>query len=256
MRDRYFFVSDVHLGDHSPGITALFLEFLRGPAQRAGRLYILGDLFNAWVGNDLLPSFHEGIADALNTLSHTGVSIFFLPGNRDFLVTTDYLNALNITQLPERTVIDLHGVPTLLLHGDLLCTQDSAYQRYRQLAQHPWTRAAFLRLPRPLRQKIAMILRRKSGQYQKTLAPEILDVSPDAVTNTMIHTKVQQMIHGHVHRPAIHATRLGTANASRLVLGDWDDTTGSVIIADPGRLTLATYHGHHAFAVSDTLSTV
>jgi UDP-2,3-diacylglucosamine hydrolase len=211
------FISDLHLSAQDPIGVARFLDFLAGPAQHAKVLYILGDLFDVWVGEDLNTDFQIEIQKALIGLSEKGIGLFFIAGNRDFLIQARYLQKAGCKRLPDPTIINLHGTPTLITHGDKLCTQDIAYQRYRRVAQHPITRFLFMCLPKKTRQRIGQQLREKSQRYQKQQDVRILDVFLPTVDQWFTQYQVKQMIHGHVHRPAIHESG---AN-KRLVLGDW-----------------------------------
>lgn len=231
------------------------MAFVRGPASEAEALYVLGDLFDVWVGEDLASPIHDKLIEALSILSAKHIPIYFMPGNRDFLVSSHYLKKAKMIPLSDRVVIDLHGTPTLLMHGDLLCTQDVAYQRYRKVAQHAFIRALFLKLPRRMRQAIANSLRQNSKRYQKNQPLDLLDVTPEAVIHEMENAKVLNMIHGHVHRPAIHDLEIKHQPANRAVLGDWNEMTGSVIIASPGEITLATFTADQALAAKSRLTT-
>lgn len=234
------FISDLHLSPQADDLLALFLAFLQGPAQQAKQLYILGDLFNVWAGKDINPVFHTQIQQALKALALQGISLFFMSGNRDFLIENTFLEKAHCQKLPDPYLINLQGIPTLLTHGDILCTQDVAYQRYRRIAQHPLTRFLFLRLPKRLRQKISEKLRAKSQQYQRTQKAPTLDVTPHCAEQFIQRFAVRQLIHGHVHRPHIHDLWLNQRLHKRLVLGDWGKQ-GSVIISTPQRTSLATF---------------
>lgn len=235
------FISDIHLSEANSALQALFLDFLQGPALFVERVFILGDLFDAWVGKDINKDFQETIKCALKALSEKGIELFFMAGNRDFLIQRSFLKEANIKQIPDPTIIQLHGVPTLLTHGDRLCTQDVAYQRYRRVAQNPFTRFLFLSLPKRVRRNIGQKLRQKSQQYQRTQNTNILDVSLDAVQACMLRHQVTQLIHGHVHRPYIHDVLLQGIHGKRLVMGDWH-TEASLLICNPAENSLATYH--------------
>ncbi len=163
-----------------------------------------------------------------------------MSGNRDFLIANKFLKQANITKLADPTVITLHGIPTLLTHGDKLCTQDIAYQRYRRIAQHPITRFLFLCLPKRTRENIGRKLRKKSQAYQQTQNIKILDVSESTVEEYFIQYNTPQMIHGHVHRPNIHDHAILDKQTKRFVLGDWH-TMGSVIISTPEQTALAVF---------------
>jgi UDP-2,3-diacylglucosamine hydrolase len=215
--DRILFISDIHLSAHDEQGVSRFIEFIKGPAQTASKLYILGDLFDVWVGEDLNIDFQCTIQDILAQLAKKGVELFFMGGNRDFLVNERYLKKAHCQKLTDPTIINLHNIPTLLTHGDKLCTQDIAYQRYRMIAQNPLVRFLFLRLPKKTRQRIGQQLREKSRRYQQQQDSHILDVHLPTVDAWFSRYNVKQMIHGHVHRPAVHES----ATNKRLVLGDW-----------------------------------
>lgn len=239
-RNTVVFISDLHLSATDPEILALFMAVLEGPAKGAKALYILGDLFDVWVGKDIHTQFQEIIKTALNNVVKDGTQVFFMHGNRDFLIQNDYLTAAGITRLKDPTIIDLHGTPTLLMHGDTLCTQDKAYQRFRRVAQNPLTRFIFMLLSKNMRDNISKKLRAKSQQYQKTQNLSILDVTEDAVTDAFKRHQVTQLIHGHVHRPNIHEHHVAGKACKRLVLGDWH-RHASLIISTPDETRLATF---------------
>lgn len=216
------------------------MHFLQEPIKGVQALYILGDLFDVWVGQDIHTEFQQTIQAALAEVVKTGTKVYFMHGNRDFLMQNNYLKAAGIQRLPDPTVIDLHGTPTLLMHGDTLCTQDKAYQRFRRIAQNPITRWLFLRLPHKKRDHISKNLRAKSQQYQKKQSLSILDVTEVAVQQAMRKHHVTQLIHGHVHRPNIHDVSYDNPLGKRLVLGDWHKQA-SLIISTPTENILATY---------------
>lgn len=233
MPNTVIFISDIHLSEQNPALYELFIQFIQGPARTAKQLYILGDLFDVWVGKDIQSAFQEKILNALNTLSSHGVEIFFMHGNRDFLIPQSlFKNTVKI--IPDPCVINLHGTPTLLTHGDLLCTQDVAYQRFRKIARNPLVCFIFRHLPKRKRENISQKLRKKSKEYQKTQQENILDVTQSAVENMMKKYQVKQLIHGHVHRPNIH-------EGKRFVLGDWH-TNGSALISTPSEISLVSFN--------------
>lgn len=218
------------------------MEFLQGPALQAQAVYILGDLFDVWVGEDISPPFHFDLLNAFKTLVQNNIALNFIAGNRDFLISTPFLEKMAATRLDERSKINIHGVPTLLMHGDILCTQDKGYQLYRKIAQHPLTRFLFLKLPRKTRENIARKLREKSRSYQQGKPLSILDVDNTAVELEMQKNNVLQLIHGHVHRPNIHTVKLlNNQMGKRVVLGDWSEECGSMIICTPHNTTLAEF---------------
>ncbi|MBS0288525.1 MAG: UDP-2,3-diacylglucosamine diphosphatase [Proteobacteria bacterium] len=240
MPETTLFISDLHLSAYQTPLQELFSAFLQGPAKQAQTIYILGDLFDVWVGQDIHAHFYDKIAIQLKKLTDKGIYIYFMAGNRDFLLQKSFLKHAGIQKIPDPTLIDLYGKPTLLTHGDKLCTQDIAYQRYRKIAQHPLTKMIFLKLPKRIRANIANKLRLKSQQYQRNQSLSILDVCQDSALSLMQQYKVKQLIHGHVHRPCFHEMRILNTKANRFVLGDWHKHA-SFIISTPTQISLATF---------------
>lgn len=216
------FISDLHLEAERPDITRAFLHFLEMQAAQADALYILGDFFEVWMGDDVMDAFQQHIADALRQLTASGVPVFIMHGNRDFLIGSRFCQYTGCTLLPEGSVIELYGERILLLHGDSLCTADESYQRLRCKLRHPFTRWLLTRLPLRTRQKLARKLRNASQQQTRMKAAEITDVTPTAVEASMKAVQVNTLIHGHTHRPAIHEWMLNQQTMRRIVLGDWD----------------------------------
>ena len=224
------FISDLHLDPARPGITELFANFLDNEARQAEALYILGDLFEAWVGDDDTSPAGAVVADKLRALTATGVPAYFIRGNRDFLLGADYAARCGMTLLDDPTVINLYGTPTLLLHGDLLCTDDTAYQQFRSQTRDPQWQAQFLAQPLAARLAFAEQARAASqaryGELVESGRSEtITDVTPATVQDWLQRYGVTRMIHGHTHRPAIHDEGDGR---QRIVLGDWYEQ-GSVL---------------------------
>ena len=224
------FTSDLHLEPTRPAVTALFLEFLERRARQAEALYILGDLFEAWIGDDDDAALGGTVADALRALARQGVPTYFLHGNRDFLLGERFAAASGMQLLPESVVIDLAGERTLLLHGDALCTDDVEYQAFRAQVRDPAWRARILALPLAQRRALAGQMRETSQQAARQKAADIMDVNPAAVDQALRTHGVRRLIHGHTHRPAIHHWTLDGQPARRAVLGDWHDQ-GSVLVA-------------------------
>ena len=226
------FVSDLHLDPERPAITELFGRFLDGEARDADALYILGDLFEAWVGDDDPSEAGTFVAARLKALADAGVPTYFIRGNRDFLLGDAYAKRAGMTILPDPAVILLQGEPTLILHGDLLCSDDTAYQQFRTQTRDPRWQAQFLAQPLAARLAFAAQARAASkaryGELQASGQSEtITDVSPATVREWFARYGVRRMIHGHTHRPAIHDEGDG---ATRIVLGDWYQQ-GSVLRA-------------------------
>lgn len=215
------FIADLHLAADRPDITAAFLRFLHDKAPQADALYILGDLFEVWIGDDNPEPLLAKIADALKTVSTGGVPVYFIHGNRDFLLRQHYAKRCGMTLLPGHTVIDLYGTPTLIMHGDSLCTLDVTYQKFRKWWNQPWWQFLMLRLPLALRQHLARKARQKSAQHKQQYNNTIMDVTPDEVKREMLKHGVNRLIHGHTHRPAVHPLDLNGEPGLRYVLGDW-----------------------------------
>ena len=227
------FVSDLHLDPERPAITELFGRCLDGEARDADALYILGDLFEAWVGDDDPSAAGDFVARKLRALADAGVPVRFVRGNRDFLLGEDYARRAGMTILPDPAVVMLHGEPTLILHGDLLCTDDTAYQQFRAQTRDPRWQQQFLSQPLDARLAFAAQARAASkaryGELQASGESEtITDVTPATVREWFKRYGIRRMIHGHTHRPAIHDE--GDGN-TRIVLGDWYEQ-GSVLRVD------------------------
>ena len=216
------FISDIHLEDSQATTTNCLLAFLSGPAREADAVYILGDLFEYWIGDDALSASAHRFAEACKELNSSGVACFFMHGNRDFLLGTDYASQSGLTLLPETHVIDLYGTPTLLLHGDSLCTDDIEYQTFRQQSRNPAWQAAVLALSVDERVQLARNARDASQQHTGAASMDIMDVNSTAVCDTFQEYGVRRMIHGHTHRPASHQHRLADGSqGERIVLADW-----------------------------------
>ena len=237
------FVSDQHLDPARPAITALFLRFLRTEAVDADALYILGDLFEAWVGDDVGGEPAESVRAALKALAAGGVPVYFQRCNLDFLAGARFAADTGATLLPDPAVVNLYGEPTLLMHGDLLCTGDTAYQAFRAQVRAPAWQAQFLAQPLAAREAFAAKARAASKEHQKDVGSggamdAITDVEADTVEATLARYGVRRLIHGHTHRPAVHALEAGGRAARRIVLGDWYEQ-GSVLRVDADGIELA-----------------
>ena len=218
------FLSDLHLSPDRPAAAAAFHAFAAGPARAAASVYILGDLFDCWVGDDQLREpFIAPIVRSLRALADSGVPLFVARGNRDFMLGAAFERASGATLLPEQLRLDLFGVPTLITHGDELCTDDAEYQAFRARVRTPEAMRRLLRLPYFVRKLMAAWLRRKSSS-DKTLKPEyIMDVNAVAVANAFRQHGAQRMIHGHTHRPNRHHHDVDGSLLERWVMADWHD---------------------------------
>ncbi|MCD1648243.1 UDP-2,3-diacylglucosamine diphosphatase [Marinobacter adhaerens] len=216
------FISDLHLEESRPDITEAFLTFLDEKARGVDQLYILGDFFEAWIGDDERTPLQEQVAAALRKLRDSGTDIFLMHGNRDFLIGQDFCDRAGATLLDDPTVIDLHGTPTLLMHGDSLCTADVEYQKFRANMRNPQWQQMILQRPLEDRQQMARQLREISMAKNQGKEEFIMDVTPEEVVKDMEKYGVQRLIHGHTHRPAMHELTANGSPAKRIVLGDWD----------------------------------
>ncbi|WP_263264318.1 UDP-2,3-diacylglucosamine diphosphatase [Pseudomonas entomophila] len=215
-------ISDLHLQEERPDITRAFLHFLEGRARAARALYILGDFFEAWIGDDAMSAYQASICQALRTLTDSGTQVFLMHGNRDFLVGEAFCRAAGCTLLGDPCVVDLDGERVLLMHGDLLCTRDEGYLKLRRILRNPLTLWTLRHLPVRWRQRLARRLRSESQAQTRLKASDIVDVTPEEVPRVMGRAGVATLIHGHTHRPAVHKLEVAQAPARRIVLGDWD----------------------------------
>ena len=225
------FVSDVHLQESMPGTTAAFLNFLQSHAIRAQQLYVLGDLFEYWAGDDDLNTpFHRSVVDALRVVSDAGTMIFWIAGNRDFLISKEFADAAGATILQDGSVIELAGRAIVLAHGDAQCTDDVDYIAFRQQVRQAGWQQKFLAQPLAQRKAIIDGMRKQSRAAQRSKAQQIMDVNPIAIDRLFAESGTRCMIHGHTHRPAVHVTGHDEQEQLRMVLQDWDcdgDDAGS-----------------------------
>lgn len=226
------FISDLHLDPSRPRITDLFENYLASDEVRhADALYILGDLVEAWIGDDDDSELPQRIAAATRAVRDAGVPVYFMVGNRDFLLGEAFARRAGMTLLEDGTVHDIHGRPTLLMHGDVLCTDDVAYQAVRQQVRNPEWQKQILSMPLEARRTFAAKAREDSKAHTGSTMESIMDVNGDAVVEVMRKAGVTRLIHGHTHRPAVHAFELDGKAAERIVLGDWYQQ-GSVLRVD------------------------
>jgi len=237
------FISDLHLDESRPQIVALFEQFLLGDARSAAALYILGDLFESWIGDDDDSPLASAVATALHELDAHGVPVFFMRGNRDFLVGDDYARRAAMTLLEDPQVIDLDGERVLIMHGDTLCTDDIEYQKFRALVRDARWQQRFLSMTLAERRAFAEQARGESRKHTAAAKPEIMDVNSAAVVEAMHKHGVRRLIHGHTHRPAMHRLGVDRQAAERYVLGDWYEQSsvltwnrepGSNMLSSPG----------------------
>ncbi len=216
------FISDLHLQEERPRLNRGFFLFLKEQAPRAEALYILGDFFDVWIGDDAMTPFHHQVAAALKELATSGTQVYLMHGNRDFALGKVFCEAAGATLLSDPCVIQPYDEPLLLMHGDLLCTDDIAYQRLRRFFRNPVVNFILRNTPLGFRQQLASKTRQSSQEATRNKDQQITDANPEAIERFMQHYTAPALIHGHTHRPGIHQQALG----KRYVLGDWSDAQG------------------------------
>jgi UDP-2,3-diacylglucosamine hydrolase len=231
------FVSDLHLDASAPEATQQFIDFLDRYAAGAEALYILGDLFEVWVGDDDQDAEKQRVCSALRKLTSSGVACFVIHGNRDFLLGTAFCQRTGCRLLSDPVVAEIDGERVLLTHGDALCTDDHSYQELRSSVRSEEWQRRFLALPFQVRQKFADRARAGSRAHTARTIPKIMDVNSDAVATAFRVTQVQRIIHGHTHRPAIHDLNVDGKSVQRIVLGAWYEQ-GSFLTCEAGRYEL------------------
>jgi UDP-2,3-diacylglucosamine hydrolase len=225
------FISDLHLDPERPAVTKLFLEFLATRAREADAVYILGDLFEAWIGDDDASALNLEVIAGMRACVAAGTPVFVMHGNRDFLLGERFARQSGCSLLTDPARIDLYGTPTLLMHGDLLCTDDMEYLAFRDTVRDRDWQAELLARPLEVRREMAAEMRRNSREKTAGKPESIMDVNPMAVQDAMTQHGVVQLIHGHTHRPGVHALDIAGQAARRYVLGDWYDQ-GSLLECD------------------------
>lgn len=221
----FHFISDLHLDASRPALTECLLGYLSNQAKQAEHLFILGDLFDAWLGDDAAAGFDDSqrVAHALHALSQHGTEVSFMHGNRDFLLGDAYAQQCGMNLLDDPCVLPLHDVPTLLSHGDLLCTKDVAYLAFRDQVRDPEWQTWFLGQSIGERIAFAKQARAQSQEHTQNTDAMLMDVTPEAVAEWFVAHDVTQMIHGHTHRPATHTHDINGQACTRHVLADWRD---------------------------------
>ncbi|MCG9701053.1 UDP-2,3-diacylglucosamine diphosphatase [Vibrio natriegens] len=222
------FISDLHLTPSRPDITECFVTFMRTEAPKADALYVLGDLFEFWVGDDDKTPFANKIRTEFKALTDSGVRVFFIQGNRDFLLGKRFCKQTGITLLDDVCTIDLYGKKAVILHGDTLCTDDVDYQKFRKTVHQPWLQWVFNHIPWFIKKKIVAKVQSDIRDDKSNKSLDIMDVNQSEVENVMSQYCVDLMIHGHTHRPDTHHFDVNGFKKTRIVLGDWY-TQGSVL---------------------------
>ncbi|MGQ0287303.1 UDP-2,3-diacylglucosamine diphosphatase [Pasteurellaceae bacterium 22721_9_1] len=225
------FIADLHLSENRPDLTALFVDFIQHIAPQAERLYILGDLFDFWIGDDEDSVLVRLVKELIHQITAQGIPCYFICGNRDFLLGQQFAQSCGLQLLNDYEVIDLYGTPTLICHGDTLCIDDHKYQQYRRKVHQKWRQWLFLHLPLKVRLKIAQNIRNKSRADKKHKPQQIMDVNPDFTLQTMQKFGVTRLIHGHTHRQNIHQM---APHFERIVLGDWGETSSILQVDEQG----------------------
>jgi UDP-2,3-diacylglucosamine hydrolase len=228
-----WFASDLHLDPSAPGIAGRFVRFLAGPARDAEALYLLGDLFEAWLGDDDPEPAHREVMAAIAAVAAAGTLVYVMRGNRDFLIGERFCADTGALLLEDPAIVTVAGTRAILTHGDGLCVDDRAYQRLRALVQDPRVRAGFARLPLPQRRRLATEARAGSREHLASASEYITDVNPAAVEALFRSAGVGTMVHGHTHRPGVHESVVDGRPARRFVLGDWH-ATAKVLRWDDG----------------------
>lgn len=229
MNQEILFISDLHLSLEKPEITRRFLAFLQNRAPKAAAVYILGDLFDTWIGDDDPTPPNNKIRKQLKQLTDSGTRVYLQPGNRDFLLGKQFCQDTGVTLLDDYVVIDLHGTPTLLTHGDLLCTDDLPYQAFRAKSHTPEWQQAVLSKPLLLRLLAARWYRIRSYFHKRKKSPDIMDVNQDTVIKVMHDHNSLRLIHGHTHRPNVHNFEISDQPAQRFVLAAWSKDAGGLL---------------------------
>lgn len=238
------FISDLHLAPQAPGATRIFLDFLGGPARAAERLFVLGDLFDVWPGDDCLDAdaegYHRTIVDALRGLADAGVELSVMHGNRDFLLGDEFARRSGAKLLADPYVLSLPGWQFVLSHGDLLCTDDDDYQAFRRQVRDPAWRVDFLDKPLAERQAIAGALRQQSERSKREKEQRLMDLNPGDTDDFLRHHGYATFIHGHTHRPATHDHLVDGIHVERWVLADWREDRGEFLSWDGSQLARQT----------------
>lgn len=231
------FISDLHLSPLRPDITDCFLDFMSNDAIHAEKLYVLGDLFEFWIGDDDDSSFNGVIKNAFKALNQQGVECYFIQGNRDFLLNKRFCKETGVQLLNDHTVIDIDGESVLIMHGDTLCIDDIKYQEFRAKVHQPWLQWVFNRIPLFIRQRIVKNVQDKIKEKKQHKALTIMDVTQSEVEKVMSEEGVKRLIHGHTHRPDTHTFSHNNQDMIRIVLGDWY-TQGSILEYTNNKYTL------------------
>lgn len=232
------FISDLHLSPDRPDLIESAVQFLQHNTQHISALYLLGDLFNTWLGDDVVPSEFSPVITQLQQLKQRGINVYLMVGNRDFMLGQRFAQRCGCVLITDPTVINLYDKKVLLMHGDSLCTDDLSYQRYRLWSRNKFLQWCFLQLPRRFRQNISDKIKQKSREQKQFKSTMIMDVNHASVEKALLQHDVSYLIHGHTHRPAIHTLSINNSDAYRIVLGDWQDDKVSYLQCDKHNIKL------------------
>jgi len=242
------FIADIHLSEERTELTEAFFNYLDYRAIEADTLYILGDLFDAWIGDDAMGDFENSVADKIAEYAAKGKEVFLMHGNRDFLMGNHFAQRAHLTILDDPSLVMLGDIPVLITHGDMLCTDDKKYMKFRKMVRNPLWQKMALAMPLSQRRKVAQQMREKSQTSNIDKPKEIMDVNHDAVVRLMQKYKVRTMVQGHTHRPDVHEFDVADGSMRRYVLGDWrinhehDIDSGWEVRHDGLALTLEEFH--------------
>lgn len=231
------FISDLHLDAVRPAATQAFIDFLKNQALELERLYILGDLFEYWIGDDDPDPHFRKVAQALRNYTQKQPRCYFMPGNRDFVIGIDFLRFTGLMPLDDSSVIEVGGQQVLISHGDIFCTDDVQYQRYRRFTRNPVALMFYHALPFAIRSRIVAKIRGESHSQKQYKAADIMDVNQQAVENAVRRHGVHTLLHGHTHRPDEHRFVVDSRTVTRIVLGDWYDNGPVLYWDEQGRRT-------------------
>lgn len=236
-----YFISDLHLEESRPDITQAFLQFMDAAQKDASALYILGDFFESWIGDDENTELQLSIKKRLKAFTDAGPSLFFMHGNRDFLIGALFAEETGAKILPDPSIVQLNNEPVLLMHGDSLCTGDTGYMKFRATIRNPSFLEPFLKRPIEERRITAQQLRAMSQANNQSKNTEIMDVTPEEVITEMRNHQIKTLIHGHTHRPEIHTIEIDQQPAQRIVIGDWDKEVWYLKVEDDKPIALLHY---------------
>ncbi|MRI34811.1 UDP-2,3-diacylglucosamine diphosphatase [Endozoicomonas sp. OPT23] len=228
------FISDLHLTPERPDIFRAFVSYMEHQALKVNDLYILGDFFEYWLGDDAMEAFHHNVASLLKQYTDSGRNIYLMPGNRDFAIGKQFLKQTGAIWLKDPCTIKLNGEKVLLMHGDLLCTEDKQYLKYRKIIRSPLVMFLLRMTPLSYRKNLGRKIRENSRKAKTGKSLEIMDVTSESVSDFMIRYGVKTLVHGHTHRPNIHDVDLPDDKGQRIVLGDWDKLGWELIEAEGG----------------------